>query len=125
MGLCKKMEAIDWRLCPQTDQLDQTEHFQMLYLGHFRWFWAPKVGILYLENFLDVQNHLEVRKHLHNFVFVSMCCPAEKVFGFFKFSEGAITPKRLATIEVLEKSSLSLSLILLAKGFDGAEKPAL
>lgn len=99
-GSCR-LEALS-----QTDKLDHTEHFQVLYLGHFRWFWAPRVGILYLKNFLEVQNHLKVRNHLHNFVFVSMCFLAEKVF---KFSKGSITPKRLAKIEVLEKSSLSLS----------------
>lgn len=54
-----------------------------------------------------------------------MVVSAEKVFDFFKFSKGSITPKRLAKAEVLGESSLSLSLILLAKGFDGAEKPAL
>lgn len=96
------------RLEAQTDKLDQTEHFQMLSLGHFRWFWAPKVGILHLENFLEVQNPLKVKNHLRNFMFVSMWFPAEKVFGFFKFSKGSITSNRSVKIKVRGKSSFFL-----------------
>ena len=62
-------------------QLDHTEHYKMVYFGHFRWFGVPRVGILYLENFLDVQNHLKVRNYLLSFVFVPICFPAQKVFS--------------------------------------------
>lgn len=116
------MEAID--CCPQTDELDHTEHFQLLYLGHFRWFWALRVGILYLENFLDVQNHLKLSGCTKPFETTCTILCLYLCICLRKKSLVSLSFQRVLSPETLSKNwsareKFSLSLILLAKGFDG------